>query len=92
MGKDLEARAVAGGEEKPAVASNLDLLQLRVDRQMNDSFGWPIDRFNEAIPWFDKWLPARFDNLYVLPSIAVQQVRQGDERTSTAFKAACMRG
>lgn len=57
----------------------------------NSSFGWSVDRFDESLPWFDKWLPARFNSLYVLPSIVVQQVRQGDEKTSAMFKARCMR-
>ena len=44
---------------------------------------------NDVIPWFDKWLPARFDVLYVLPSLVVQQIRQGDERTSVTFRERC---
>ena len=56
----------------------------------NSSFGWSIEAFDEKLPWFDKWLPARFDSLYILPSIVVQQIRQGDERTSANFMAKCM--
>ena len=56
----------------------------------NASFGWPSELFNARLPWFDKYLPARFDTLYVLPSLVVQQVRQGDESTSRAFRTKCM--
>lgn len=88
MAARVEAKVVASGGN-PATASDPNDFQRRVDQQLNDSFGATRERFNAAIPWFDKWLPARFDNLYVLPSIAVQQVRQGDERTSSTFRAAC---
>ena len=56
----------------------------------NSSFGWPVETFDKSFPWFDKWLPARFDSLYLLPSIMVQQVRQGDQMTSRLFMRKCM--
>lgn len=58
---------------------------------VNSTFGWSSEQFNEQLPWFDKWLPARFESLHVLPSIMVQQIRQGEEKTSSAFMAKCMR-
>ena len=67
-----------------AAASQPSLLQ-----PINASFGWPAGPFNRLLPWFDKWLPARFDALYILPSIAVQQVRQGDVDTSRQFAKKC---
>jgi hypothetical protein len=56
---------------------------------VNASFGWARPIFDARVPWFDKWLPARFDCLYILPSIAVQQTRQGDEETSASFRRHC---
>lgn len=55
----------------------------------NSTLGWPEDVYNARLPWFDKWLPARFHTLYVLPSLVVQQVRQGDIVTSVAFRDKC---
>ena len=43
-------------------------------KALNDSFGMGVDEFSAVVPWFDKWLPARFDALYVLPALVVQQV------------------
>ena len=82
-------KEVAAGSSASSTSASPEEYQLALDTRLNASFGWAQERFDVAIPWFDKWLPARFDNLYVVPSIAVQQIRQGDERTSKAFKAAC---
>ncbi|KAL1496841.1 hypothetical protein AB1Y20_014427 [Prymnesium parvum] len=56
----------------------------------NATFGWPQRRFDEALPWFDKWLPAAFDTLYIVPSLVVQQVRQVNIHSSVAFARACV--
>ena len=52
-------------------------------------YGIPGKQFDLAFPWFDIWLPTRFDSLYVLPSIVVQQVKQGDEKTSLLYLTKC---
>jgi hypothetical protein len=36
------------------------------------------------------WLPATQPSIYVLPSIAVQQTKQGDELASVKFAAHCV--
>jgi hypothetical protein len=40
-------------------------------------------------PWNDIWLPARFDTLFVLPQLVLQQVKQGDDYMSTRFRDHC---
>ena len=72
------------------IADALPQHEARSGSPANSTFGAPLEIFNEKLPWFDKWLPARFNNLYLLPSIMVQQIRQGDERTSAAFRRKCM--
>ena len=57
---------------------------------VNNTLGLRPRLLNKQLPWFDKWLPAQFDNLYILPSIMVQQIKQGDEATSSSFKKFCM--
>ena len=59
-------------------------------RPVNASFGWSPADFDAVVPWFDKWLPARFDTTYLLPSIVVQQIRQADVETSIHFRRKCM--
>lgn len=58
--------------------------------RLNASFGRAPETFNDLVPWFDKWLPFRFDVLYLLPSLVVQQIRQGDEHASRLFMQHCM--
>ena len=36
------------------------------------------------------WLPATLPSIYVLPSIAVQQTKQGDEHSSLKFARGCV--
>ena len=56
---------------------------------LNSSYGLSNAMFNQVFPWFDKWLPANFDNIFILPSIVVQQIKQGDEQTSRDFRRVC---
>lgn len=53
----------------------------------------PAESFDGAwgeLPWFDMWLPATQPSIYVLPSIAVQQVKQGDVSSSVRFARQCL--
>ena len=36
------------------------------------------------------WLPATLPSIYVVPSIAVQQTKQGDEHSSLKFARGCV--
>ncbi len=71
------------------MASSSDSQSTSRSYPINESFGWPQQIFEERVPWFDKWLPARFNSLYILPSIVVQQIRQGDAETSVSFQRHC---
>ena len=57
----------------------------------NGSFGLPTDGFGAPIglPWVDIWLPAALDSIHVLPSIAVQHIKQADALSSQKFEASC---
>ena len=53
----------------------------------------PSEAFDGAwgeLPWVDMWLPATLPSIYVLPSIAVQQTKQGDEHSSLKFARGCV--
>ena len=59
----------------------------------NGTWGLPTETFDGAwgdLPWFDMWLPATQSSIYVLPSIAVQQIKQGDVQSSVKFAAQCV--
>lgn len=71
------------------MASSTNSESMSPSYPINESFGLPHQIFEERMPWFDKWLPARFNSLYILPSIIVQQVRQGDTETSVSFQRHC---
>ena len=49
-----------------------------------DDFDAPV-----GIPWFDIWLPATLDAIHILPSLAVQQTKQGTFGTSVRFARHC---
>ena len=49
------------------------------------------DVMEQALPWFDVWLPARFANAFLVPTLAVQQAKQLDWQASILFGRACMR-
>ena len=60
---------------------------------VNGTWGLPAEAFDGAwgeLPWFDMWLPATQPSIYVLPSIAVQQTKQGDVQSSVKFAAQCV--
>ena len=40
-------------------------------------------------PYIDMWIAARFNNLFILPQLAVQHIRQGEAYTSALFAARC---
>ena len=61
-------------------------------KPVNETFGLSPRRFELDLPWFDVWLPARLDNTHVLPSLTVQQIRQGDEQLSRSFAERCSPG
>ena len=57
---------------------------------INDTLGLSEELFNLALPWSDVWLPARLNNLYVLPVIVEQQMKQGEgPQSSRLFRDAC---
>jgi hypothetical protein len=47
-------------------------------------------RFDAELPWLDKWIAAAFDSLYLVPAVAVQQIKQGDLVSSTRFQRVCV--
>ena len=60
---------------------------------VNGTWGLPAESFDGAwgeLPWFDMWLPATQPSIYVLPSIAVQQTKQGDVQSSVKFAVQCV--
>ena len=59
---------------------------------LNGTMGLPSEAFHSAwgdLPWFDMWLPATQPTIHVVPSIAVQQIKQGDITSSVKFKQQC---
>ena len=59
---------------------------------INDTLGLSQEVYDLALPWSDVWLPARLDNLYVLPVIVEQQMKQGEGPPSSKyFRDACAR-
>ena len=57
----------------------------------NSSFGLEVDGYGAPVglPWIDIWLPAAFRSLHLLPSMAVQHIKQYDAQSSAAFAAKC---
>ena len=74
------SRSAAAGSAGPSDASLVPL---------NYTLGLSDAHYETSLPWFDVWMPARLTNVYVLPVLVVQQVRQGDEATSVKFAKDC---
>ena len=64
----------------------------RAPRIINRTFGLAADGFGAAqgIPWIDIWMPAALNALHILPSIAVQQIKQADAESSVSFARTCI--
>jgi len=58
--------------------------------QLNETWGMSRSEWDAALPWFDVWLPQALPNIYIVPSIAAQQVKQGDADTSVHFAQHCL--
>ena len=56
---------------------------------LDKTWGLGEVEWRDALPWFDVWLPTSFPNIYVLPSVAVQQIKQADAETTIHFSEHC---
>ncbi len=76
----------------PSTSPNAPSASASFGRLPNSSFGLPTDRHfsPEGLPWIDLWLPSALDALHVLPSLAVQHVKQHSADSSDKFARACL--